>query len=83
MNNDRRGLGRGLGALIPPTENTNSVPTPTQLPRPTTTPTTETQVVPGLTLKEIVLNQISPIIISALSKTPKIVKLIDELKSSE
>ena len=60
MNNDRRGLGRGLGALIPPTENTNSVPTPTQLPRPTTTPTTETQVVPGLTLKEIVLNQISP-----------------------
>ena len=48
---DRRGLGRGLGALIPPTENT--APNPTKS-------TTETEVVPGLILKDIPLTQITP-----------------------
>ena len=47
---DRRGLGRGLGALIPPTESTSTT-------KPTTT---TTQVVPGLTLVDIPLNQITP-----------------------
>ena len=46
---DRRGLGRGLGALIPPTESST-----------TTKSTTDTEVVPGLVLKEIPLNQITP-----------------------
>ena len=47
---DRRGLGRGLGALIPPSEATNTT-------KPTTT---ETQLVPGLVLKDLPLNQITP-----------------------
>jgi ParB family transcriptional regulator, chromosome partitioning protein len=47
---ERRGLGRGLGALIPPTETTTS----------TTTTSANTEVVPGLILKEIPLNQIIP-----------------------
>lgn len=47
---ERRGLGRGLGALIPPTDSAT----------PTTNASTSTQVVPGLILKEIVITQISP-----------------------
>lgn len=47
---ERRGLGRGLGALIPPTDSAT----------PTTNVSTSTQVVPGLILKEIVITQISP-----------------------
>jgi len=47
---ERRGLGRGLGALIPPTESTTA----------TTSTTTSTEVVPGLILKDIPLNQIIP-----------------------
>ena len=47
---DRRGLGRGLGALIPPSEATNT----------TKATTTETQLVPGLVLKDLPLNQITP-----------------------
>lgn len=47
---ERRGLGRGLGALIPPTDSAT----------PTTNVATSTQVVPGLILKEIVITQISP-----------------------
>jgi ParB family chromosome partitioning protein len=48
---ERRGLGRGLGALIPPTDSA----TPT-----TTNVSTSTEVVPGLILKEIVITQITP-----------------------
>ena len=48
---DRRGLGRGLGALIPPTETTTAKPKPTA---------TETEVVPGLILRVLPLNQIVP-----------------------
>ena len=47
---ERRGLGRGLGALIPPTDSAT----------PTTNVSTSTEVVPGLILKEIVITQISP-----------------------
>lgn len=51
---DRRGLGRGLGALIPPTEATPTTNTTTNV------ATTATEVVPGLILKDIPLNQITP-----------------------
>lgn len=52
---DRRGLGRGLGALIPPTEATPTTATSTS-----NVAVTATEVVPGLLLKEIPLNQITP-----------------------
>lgn len=50
---DRRGLGRGLGALIPPTETTTAATT-------TKSSSSETEVVPGLILRELPLNQIVP-----------------------